>query len=516
MSRHRKLVKPACDAPFRLEEGQIEMNPLNILMISSECAPFAKTGGLADVLGALPQALQKLGHKPVVVIPKYSFIDDERFNLRLALSPLGVWMGDSEEWCSVYHTEHDGVPIYLVESQKYFGRAGLYHDASFNDYLDNPRRFGFLTRAALQFCKDTRFVPDIVHAHDWQSALAPAYLKVWHWNDIQLGKAASVLTIHNIAYQGVYSAEHYNYLGLQWRNFTPDKFEDHGKINFLKGGVVYADIVNTVSPTYAQETRTPEYAHGLAPYLNDRGRDYIGILNGVDYSAWDPGVDALIPARYTAKDLSGKAVCKAELQRRMFLAEDPGIPIFGVISRLVSQKGLDLLAQRMESILNNMNVQFAFLGAGEKNLEDYFGGLPARYPGRVGSYIGFSNDLAHWIEAGSDFFVMPSIYEPCGLNQIYSLRYGALPVVRATGGLEDTVQQYDEASGSGTGFKFKDANPTAVYYAIGWANSTYYDRPQHIQKMIRSAMAQDFSWERSARQYEKLYQQAIANKNMLR
>ena len=492
------------------------MKPLQILMISSECTPYAKAGGLGDVLGALPQALLAMGHKPIVVIPKYSFIDDERFNLRLTLAPMGVWMGDSEEWCSVQQTELDGVPVYFIEMQKYFARSGLYHDAAFNDYQDNPRRFGFLTRAALQFCKDTGFIPDIVHVHDWQSALGPAYLKIWHWNDLLLGKAASVLTIHNIAYQGVYSAEHLTYLGLQRRNFTADKFEDHGQINFLKGGIVYADTVNTVSPTYAIETRTSEYAHGLAPYLNNRGADYTGILNGVDYSAWDPSVDKLIPARYTAADLSGKAICKRQLQRRVFLEEAPNVPIFGVISRLVGQKGLDLLAKTIENILDNMRVQFVLLGAGEKSLEDYFGGLPARYPGRVGSYIGFSNELAHWIEAGSDFFVMPSIYEPCGLNQIYSLRYGALPVVRATGGLEDTVQQYDEATGSGTGFKFKDANPTAIYYAIGWATSTYYDRPLHIQKMISSAMAQDFSWQRSAEQYVQLYRRAIANKQRLR
>jgi len=485
---------------------------MNIVMIASECVPYAKTGGLADVVGALPVELQKLGHQVMVVMPKYSFIDGERFNLRPFLSPLGVWMGDTLEWCAVHVTDHHGLPVYFIEFDQYFNRWGLYHDADFNDYLDNPRRFGFLTRAGLQLCRDIHFAPDIVHVHDWHTALAAAYLKIWHWNDPVLGKAASVLTIHNIAYQGVYDARHYPYLGLQWINFTPDKLEDHGRINFLKGGIVYADMVNTVSPTYARETRTPEGGYGLAPYLNDKGENYIGILNGVDYNRWNPETDLLIPMRYSAKDLSGKAVCKRELQRRFSLNVDANIPIIGVVSRLVTQKGLHLLAQAIEDILNNMRVQFVILGAGEKELESFYSSLPARYPGRVGSYIGYNEELSHWIEAGADFFIMPSLSEPCGLNQMYSLKYGTLPIVRAVGGLDDTVQQYDEASGAGTGFKFWEAGPRAIYYTVGWAISTFFDRREHIQQMIQTAMAQDFSWERSAGEYVRLYERAIANK----
>jgi starch synthase len=489
---------------------------MKIVMISAECTPYAKTGGLADVVGALPRALRSLGHEVIVVMPKYSTIDHNRFGLHPYLSPLGVWMGTVEEWCAVHTADNRGVPVYFIEMNKYFDRWGLYHDADFNDYQDNPRRFGFLTRAGLQLCRDIGFVPDIVHAHDWHTALAPAYLKIWHWNDPILGGAASVLTIHNIAYQGVYNARDYDYLGLQWSNFTPDKFEDHGRINFLKGGIHYADMVNTVSPTYARETRTPEGGYGLAPYLNNRGEDYVGILNGADYSQWDPATDKMIPARYSAKDLSGKAVCKRELQKRFLLDVDPKIPVIGVVSRLVPQKGLDLLAQSIEGMMASMLVQFVILGSGDKALESYYGGLPARYPGRIGSYIGFSEELSHWIEAGSDFFIMPSIYEPCGLNQMYSLKYGTLPIVRATGGLDDTVEQYDETSGAGTGFKFYEPSASAIYYTVGWAVSTYFDRPEHIQKMIQAAMAQDFSWEKSARQYEALYERAIANKRRVK
>ena len=485
---------------------------MKIVMIASECVPYAKTGGLADVVGALPKALCGLGHDVIVVMPKYSSIDSKRYGLQPFLNPMGVWMGATEEWCSVDYAENEGVPIYFIEVNKYFDRPGLYHDAEFNDYLDNPRRFGFLTRAGLQLCRDIHFVPDIVHAHDWQTALAAAYLKIWHWNDTVLGEAASVLTIHNVAYQGVYHAHDYDYLGLQWGNFTADRFEDHGQINFLKGGIYYADIVNTVSPKYAEETRTPQGGYGLAPYLNNKGENYLGILNGADYTRWNPAEDTLIPAQYSAKDLTGKAICKRELQQRFLLDIQPNIALIGVVSRLVGQKGLDLLAQAIEQIMNNMLVQFVILGSGEKELERFYGMLPSRYPGQIGSHIGYHEELSHWIEAGADFFAMPSIYEPCGLNQIYSLKYGTLPIVRATGGLDDTVQQYDERNGTGTGFKFWEPTVKALYYSVGWAISTYYDRKDHMLHMIQQAMVQDFSWELSAQQYMKLYQGAIANK----
>jgi len=485
---------------------------MKIAMIASECVPYVKTGGLADVVGALPAALQALGHDVIVILPRYSMIDYRKHGLRPTLGPLGVWMGNTEEWCSVHIAENSSPPVYFIEANKYFDRYGLYHDADFNDYLDNARRFGFFTRAALQLCKDLNFAPDIVHAHDWQTALAAAYLKIWHWNDLLLGKAASALTIHNIAYQGVYNAEAYEYLGLRQENFVGEKFEDHGRINFLKGGVVYADVVNTVSPSYANETRTPVGGAGLAPYLNNKGESYGGILNGCDYLRWDPALDPFIAARFSTDDMKGKAVCKRALQTRMGLTVDETIPVLGVVSRLVGQKGLDLLAGAIENILADMRVQFVILGAGEKNLEAYYGQLPGRYPGRVGSYIGYDDELSHQIEAGSDFFVMPSIYEPCGLNQMYSLKYGTLPIVRATGGLDDTVQQYDEQSGLGTGFKFWEPSPWAIYYAVGWAVSTYYDRPQHLQQMRRAAMMQDYSWERSAEAYVKMYERAISVK----
>ena len=487
--------------------------PLKIAMIASEAVPFVKTGGLADVVGALPKALQALGHQVIVILPKYSAVDYLRFGLRPLFSNLGVWMGDSQEWAAVHSADQDNVRFYFVEANKYFARWGLYHDANYNDYLDNPRRFGFLTRAGLQLCQDLGFSPDIVHVHDWQTALAPAYMKIWHWNNPMLGAAASVLTIHNIAYQGVYDAKDYNYLGLQWGNFNGDKFEDHGRMNFLKGGIVYADVVNTVSPTYANETRTPVGGMGLAPYLNNKGSNYVGILNGCDYDQWNPANDPLIAAHYSAEDLSGKAVNKAALQRSFGLEVNPNIPVIGAVSRLAAQKGLDMLASVIEGAAQEMIAQFVILGSGEKTLEKFFGNLPAHYPGRIGSYIGYNNELSHLIEAGADFFVMPSLYEPCGLNQMYSLKYGTPPIVRATGGLDDTVQNYNEADGTGTGFKFWEPAPASLYYTIGWAISTYYDRPEHLQKMIQAGMAKDYSWQRSAEEYEDLYYKAMRNRS---
>jgi len=490
------------------------MSKKTILFISSECAPFAKTGGLADVVGALPIQLKRDGHDVFVVMPKYSFLKTDGHTLETVHTPMSVWMGNQvQEWCSISRTYTTAdVPVYFVDFNRYFFREDIYHDKMMNDYSDNPRRFAFLTRAALQMCIDLDIRVDIVHVHDWPTAIAGAYIKTWHWQEPALREAATVLTIHNLAYQGVYPRSHYGYIGLGEEHFHTHAFEAYGGIALLKGGIHFADAVNTVSPNYAWETRTPELGQGLAMYLNNKGDSYTGILNGVDYDEWNPETDTHLPANFSSDDLSGKAICKAELQRTYRLTVDPDIPVIGVVSRFVAQKGLDLLAQTIEGIVNTMSVQFAILGSGDKGLEHYFAGLPDRYPGRIGSYIGYHGKLSHWIEAGSDFFVMPSYFEPCGLNQIYSLRYGTLPIVRATGGLDDTVENYNEQTGDGTGFKFWSADAHALYSTIAWAVSTYHDRKHHMDMLIQRAMKRNFSWEKSARAYEALYDQAIANK----
>ncbi len=491
------------------------MSRLKIAMLASECYPFAKIGGLADVVSGLSRALHAAGHEVIIILPKYAVLDAEQHGLRPFISPLSVWMGDTQEWCATYTTTYGGIPVYFIEFERYFGRPGLYNDAEFHNYPDNAWRFGFFTRAALQLCHEIGFAPDIVHAHDWQTALAPAYLKLWHWNDPVLGGAASVLTIHNLAHQGRYPADAYAYLGLQAANFTAEKFEEFGELNCLKGGLYYADLATTVSPTYARETRTPSGANGFAPFLARKGDHYLGIVNGVDYEQWNPASDHYLPNHFSPHALVGKATLKLALQRRVQLEPNADIPLIGVVSRLVEQKGLDLLAEALEAIMRAMLVQFVILGTGEKNLEWYFGPLPERYPGRIGSYIGYSEELAHWIVAGADFFLMPSYFEPCGLNQIYALKYGTLPIVRATGGLDDTVRQYDEASGAGTGFKFVEPSARSVYDTVGWAVSTYYDRKPHLRQLMATAMHEDFSWAQQVKAYVAAYEQAMTNKRAL-
>lgn len=493
--------------------GKDMSTALNILVVASEVVPFAKVGGLADVVSSLSSRLKAFGHDIRIVMPRYRCMDDTRVELQNCLEPMGVWMGDAEEWCSVRLTKGFGnVPVYCIEHKLYFEREGLYHDATMDDYDDNPRRFGFLSVAALQLCKDIGFKPDIVHVHDWQTSLVPAYLKIWYWNDRHLGRAASVLTLHNIAYQGTYPKSHLFYLGLGWHNFTSEKFECYDKINFLKGGIYYADFVTAVSPSFAREITTPFSGFGLAPYLSARGSSFKGILNGIDYSLWDPEHDSLIPATFSAVSLEGKKECKRSLQQLFGLHADESIALIGIITRFVEQKGFELFARTIERICNTMIVQFAVLGSGESHLEWFFGELPKRFSGQVGSYIGFDDKRAHLIEAGADFYLMPSLFEPCGLTQMYSQRYGTLPIVRATGGLDDTVEQYDESTGTGTGFKYWEASEEALYYTVGWAVSTWYDRPNHIVQMIQMAMSRDFSWQRQAHEYETTYRQAMINK----
>jgi starch synthase len=505
----RDTLPPMQNEPQSSIDGQ----PLNVLIVASEMYPFAKVGGLADVVASLAAALKRRGHDVRVVIPRYRVVDLVGAGAAVCLEPMGVWMGMHEEWCSVYGAgSPENVPVYLVEHQRFFDREGLYHDGAMQDYDDNPRRFGFLCRAALQLCKDLRFRPDVVHANDWQTALVSAYLKIWHWNDPLLAKTASLLTLHNVAYQGCYPKEHYDYLGLGWDNFTDEKFESWGRINLLKGGIHYCDKIVAVSPSFAREIREPGGGFGLAPFLAGRSGDLEGILNGIDYTIWDPAVDPKIPSCYSIGNLTGKKRCKRGLQEAFGLERKGSMPIIGAIGRFVEQKGFGLVTQVIERVLREMEAQFVVLGDGNRHLEEFFGTLPARFPGKAGSFIGFDDGLAHLVNAGCDFFLMPSQWEPCGLNQMYAQRYGTLPVVRAIGGLNDTVIQYDEKTGGGTGFKFAEFSPDALYYTIGWAVSTWYDRPAHMKRLIVAAMQQDFSWDASARRYEEAYRAAIENK----
>ena len=486
---------------------------MKVMIASSEAIPFIKTGGLADVVGSLPIYLKKLGVEAFVVLPKYRDINFKDCYLENVLPTMGVWMGSGEEWCSVFKTQKDGIDFYFIEHHNFFSREGLYHDIYFNDYQDNAWRFGFFSRASLQLCRDLKLDVDVVHINDWQTASISAYIKTWHWND-DIGKAASLLTIHNANYQGIYSSiTTYDYLGLGWNNFSSDTFEDHGNINLLKGGIFFSDVVTTVSPTYAKEISADYGGHGIAPYLINKTTSFFGILNGIDEDIWSPEKDTFIPKNYSLDDMSGKKICKKELQKRFLLKEDDDTVLIGAIGRFVEQKGYHLIVDIIDSLVNNMKIQFCILGAGDNALENFFLELPKRYNGIIGSYIGYSNELSHLIEAGCDLFVMPSLFEPCGLNQMYSLRYGTLPIVHATGGLEDTVENYNEYTGEGTGFKFYDATSSALYNTIGWAVSVYYDHRDRFIEMQKRGMKIDNSWEKSAREYVKAYELAIFNKN---
>jgi starch synthase len=497
--------------PDNLPAVEVKREPgMRILLIASEFSPLINAGGLGDAVAGLAAALVKLGHEVRVVIPKYSGIN---YPMEWYHGPMGVWIGNSQQWSIVCKATGPGnVPVFLIEYKEYFERWGLYHAANMDDYKDNPVRFAYLCRAAFQFCIDHNWSPDIVHVHDWQTALGAAYLKDWYWNNPVLGRSASVLTIHNIAYQGKYPGHWYGGFGINGGYYRGDVFEDHGMVNMLKGGIAFADMITTVSPTHGREISGPGGGWGLAPYLSNKGDRFRGIVNGIDYAVWSPENDPTIPQRYTAVSMQGKKECKRRLQEEFRLHWDENICLIGAIGRFVDQKGYHLLQQEIEPILNSMHVQFVMLGSGKDQLQGYFRWLPGKYPGKVGSFIGFNNWLAHLITAGCDLFVMPSIYEPCGLNQMYAQRYGTLPVVHATGGLEDTVENYNPNNGDGTGFKFWDTSRAALYHTMGWAVQTYYDRRDHFLKMRYNAMCRDFSWENSARQYIDAYKRAIQHK----
>ena len=480
------------------------MKDTKVLFVASEIEPYAKTGGLADVSSALPKALAAGGVNIKSIMPLYSSIKREKFGLKKVLDSACVHMGGCEEWYSVYHTNKPyGTDVYFIEFNKYFERNGLYHDAS-GEFADNPGRFSFFCRAAMQTAKDLGFQPDIIHCNDWQTAFIPYYIKCGE--DGFFWGTRSVLTIHNIGYQGNFDTGALGYAKIYPADFNAGAFESFGRLNVLKGGIAFADKITTVSPTYAGEIMGPIGSGGLHDILRSRRNDLSGIINGIDTDVWNPEKDNLIDTKYSVKNYAaGKKANKKQLQKMFDLNDAPNIPLFGFVGRFAAQKGLGLLSGAIERAVNSMLCQIVILGSGDEEAQWYFGNLPARYPGVIGAYIGYDETRSHMIEAGSDFFLMPSLYEPCGLNQMYSQVYGTLPVVRATGGLDDTVDQYNEATGEGTGFKFYDISANALYDTMGWAVSTYFDRKPHMDVMIKQAMKKDFSWKKPAESYMELY-----------
>ncbi|MDR2482265.1 MAG: glycogen synthase [Treponema sp.] len=485
---------------------------MKILMVSSEAVPWAKTGGLADAVSALSLALAKEGHEIRLVIPRYYSIN--RDDLTQLEGELGVPMGGGEQWSAVYTAPLPGAPaqtpvqVYFIDHEHFFGRDGIYGTPSEPDFLDNPRRFAFFCRAAFQLCRKTGWYPDVLHAHDWPAALAPVLLKYGERQD-GFSKTRSLLTIHNLGYQGIYSKDNFFFTGLPWEVFYSAGFEDWNMMNLLKAGLVSADKLNTVSPGYARETQEGPHGFRLDGVLRHRSKDYSGILNGIDTGVWNPQTDRYLPKPYSAKDVrEGKKEARKALQREFSLSGDPAVPVIGMVTRLTGQKGVGELFGPAYgsawSICRDMNLQFVLVGSGEAWCENEIRSLSYRLS-NFKAKIGYSEELSHLVEAGSDFFLMPSRYEPCGLNQMYSLAYGTLPVVRNTGGLADTVENYNQDSGGGTGFLFDDLTPQAIYNTVGWAVWAYYNRPPHVDAMRLRGMAQDFSWKRSARKYIALY-----------
>lgn len=477
----------------------------NILFVASEMTPFIKTGGLGDVVGSLPKALAGPDTVVKVVLPLYSEINYEKFGIRKIMEGNCVQMGNCCEFFSVHHSSAiEGIDVYFVEFNKYFNRPWVYSDRWTRvDYLDNPYRYAFLSRAALQVTKDLNFRPDVVHVHDWQTALIPYYLK--NDRDPFFAQTKSLLTIHNLPYQGRFGVDVMGYAKIDAKDFNPRAFEDYGCVNFLKGGIRFADKLNTVSKRYAEEILTPEYGGGLDWLLRERRRDLSGILNGIDTQFWNPSNDLIIPKQYSVQSFqAGKAENKQELVKRTGLGSTEK-PIFGMAVRWAEQKGVNMFAAAIEPILKTMHAQFVIMGDGDTWAQDYFASLPKKYPGQIAVKVGFNAEEEHWIDAGSDFSLVPSVYEPCGLKQMVSQTYGALPIVRSTGGLEDTVANYNEFYGVGTGFKFWDVSPEALYNTVGWANATYFDRPGHIDQMRKMAMKQNYSWSKSSVDYKNLY-----------
>lgn len=477
---------------------------MKVLYCTSEAVPFAKTGGLADVSGALPAALADLGCDVRLAMPRYAPIPLSELK---SMGTVNVPIHGTDVPAALYQGQlpESAVKVWFVDQPQWFDRRGLYGEDG-HDYPDNLTRFAGFCRAILAWTQRQRWRPDVIHCNDWQTALIPVFMRTTPGMDTK----PVILTVHNLAYQGVFGAEQWDILGLPASVFTPDGLEFWGKINLLKGGLVFADVLNTVSETYAKEIQTEEFGAGLDGVLRNRRDDLFGILNGVDYRVWDPARDRLIPATYTDEDLTGKRICKEHLQRESGLAIDPDVPVIGMVTRLAAQKGLDLVAEVMVQVFG-LGAQFVLLGTGDPTYHQLFSDLAGRFPKQASVTLGFNDALAHRIEAGADIFLMPSRYEPSGLNQLYSLRYGTVPVVRKTGGLADSIVDVTPETlerGTANGFVFVEASPSALFGALRRALAAFRDN-KLWRGLQLAGMRADFSWAASGAKYMALYEHAV-------
>lgn len=483
----------------------MDPNSLKILYVASEVAPFAKVGGLGDVSGALPKALKRLGHDVRVLMPLYQQVP--KAGLIPYHQPMGVPMPGFEHWCGLREGQlpDSEVPVYFLDYQDYYDRPGIYSDRG-----DSLQRYALLSRASLQLARYLHWQPDVIHCNDWQCSLIPAYLNTIEAHS-PLASTATLLTIHNLAYQGQFGRSAFPKTGLPNGVFQNGDFQHNGHLNLLKGGLFHSTFISTVSPTYAHEIQTREYGAELDWVLRERSASLYGVLNGIDEDVWNPATDPYLPARYDADNLEGKAHCKRALQAEFGLPQRD-VPLIGFVGRLVGQKGIDVMVEALPAILNRLDVQFVLLGSGEPWAERAFSRIAAQNRFRSSVHIAYSEAIAHRIEAGSDLFLMPSHFEPCGLNQMYSMRYGTLPIVRATGGLHDSVINHHEQAEVGTGFKLWQMNAESLFHTVAWAADTCRNSPHIFHQMRLKAMKQDFSWRKAAAKYEALYQKAIATR----
>ena len=468
-----------------------------VLFVAAEAVPFVKTGGLADVIGSLPKELRKEGIDVRVILPKYGDIPDRYREMMTPVVALDVPVGWRRQYCGIEQLEHQGVTFYFVDNEYYFKRRGLY------GYYDDGERFAFYSRAVLEALRHLDFNPDVLHCHDWHTAAVPVLLNA-HYRHL-FPRLRTVFTIHNLKYQGVFAPSVLGeLLNLGSEYFTADKLEFHGAVNYMKGGLAYADMLTTVSRSYAEEIQTPYYGEKVDGLLRARSHQLVGIVNGIDYDVYNPQHDEHIVMPYTWRSPKRKNQNKIKLQEHVGLPIDPDIPVLAIVSRLVEAKGLDLIAHVFEEIIAE-DLQLIVLGTGESHYESMFQVAAYRYPEKVSANIFFDDALAHKMYAGADMFLMPSQFEPCGIGQLIALRYGALPIVRETGGLKDTVQSYNQYTGEGNGFTFTNYNAHDMLYTIRWALGMYRDK-QVWESIVKNAMKNDFSWRQSAKQYIQLYQ----------
>ncbi len=476
---------------------------MKILYVSPEVVPFAKTGGLADVAGALPKALERLGHDVRVIMPKYKMINESKYNLRKIIWDIRVAVGNSHETAEIFEAKipNSKVTVYFIGNEKYFGRDGLYQDKGV-DYPDNLERFSFFCNAAAEFINNFSWKPEIVHCNDWQTALLIPLIKIkYKWQGV-----ATVYSIHNMGYLGLFPKDKLSLTGFGWEMFTMDKLEFWDQVALTKAGFAFADVINTVSETYSKEIQTPEFGYGLDGLLRSRKNNVFGIINGLDYDLWNPEKDPYIAKKYGIKSIPLKAENKKALQKENKLPVKSLIPVIGIISRLADQKGFDIFSQALDDIMH-LNCQIVILGTGEPKYHDMLKAMKKKYPKHLGLNLGFDAALAQLIYAGSDMFLMPSHYEPCGLGQLISFKYGTISIVRKTGGLADTVHDFDPKTGRGDGFVFEAYTPDALLYAIECAIDIF-KKKSVWKSLIEKIMCYDYSWESSARKYVDLYRKA--------